>query len=132
VGRGRRGRGRRERRVAHMGEKNEETPWTTMEGSSPKKTEFAGAEKKIIDWRHTDSWIDESKALGRSSRRDEHSGTLGFHPELRRAIPGIVDRNWRKDFKIWKGFDERVPTIYILLGFEDILFFVIIPFLELK
>jgi hypothetical protein len=35
-------------------------------------------------------------------------------------------------FKIWKVLDERVPSIYILLGFEDILFFVIIPFLELK
>jgi hypothetical protein len=35
-------------------------------------------------------------------------------------------------FKILKGLDERFPAIYILLGFEDILFFVIIPFLKFK
>jgi hypothetical protein len=29
-------------------------------------------------------------------------------------------------------YGERVPAIYILLGFEDILFFIIIPFLILK
>jgi hypothetical protein len=51
-----------------MGEKNEETPWKTMEGSSLEKTEFAGAEKKIVDWRRTDDRINELKAPGRSSR----------------------------------------------------------------
>jgi hypothetical protein len=35
-------------------------------------------------------------------------------------------------FEIRKGFVERIPSIYILLGFEDILFFVIISFLKLK
>jgi hypothetical protein len=60
-------------------------------------------------------------------------------PELRWAIPGHVDRIWGNDFEIWKGFDERVTSIYniyiyiyILLGFKDILFFVTIPFLKLK
>jgi hypothetical protein len=53
-------------------------------------------------------------------------------PELRRAIPGIVDRIWGNGFKIWKGLDERVPSIYILLRFENILFFAINPFLKLK
>jgi hypothetical protein len=45
---------------------------------------------------------------------------------------GVADLNWRKGFEIWKGLVDRIPTIYILLGFEDILFFVIIPFLKLK
>jgi hypothetical protein len=43
-----------------------------------------------------------------------------------------VDLNWGNNFQIQKGIDERVPAIYILVGFEDILFFVIIPFLKLK
>jgi hypothetical protein len=43
------GRGEREGGAAHTRTKNGETTWTTMEGSSPEKTEFAGAEKKIID-----------------------------------------------------------------------------------
>jgi hypothetical protein len=34
--------------------------------------------------------------------------------------------------EIRKGLDERIPAIYILLGFEDILSFVIIQFLKLK
>jgi hypothetical protein len=29
--------------------KNGEVLWTTMEGSSPEKMEFVGAEKKIVD-----------------------------------------------------------------------------------
>jgi hypothetical protein len=40
---------RREGWVARTRTNNGETPWTTIEGSSPKKTEFACAEKKIID-----------------------------------------------------------------------------------
>jgi hypothetical protein len=40
-------RGERERGCAHG--KNGEVLWTTMEGSSPEKTEFVGAEKKIVD-----------------------------------------------------------------------------------
>jgi hypothetical protein len=43
-----------------------------------------------------------------------------------------MDLNWRSGFEIRKGLGERVPAIYILLGFEDILFFVVIPFLKLK
>jgi hypothetical protein len=30
-----------------------------MEESSLEKTEFAGAEKKVVDWRRTDGRIDE-------------------------------------------------------------------------
>jgi hypothetical protein len=37
-----------------------------MEGSSPNNTEFAGAKKKIVDWRRTDGRIDESKAPRRT------------------------------------------------------------------
>jgi hypothetical protein len=53
-------------------------------------------------------------------------------PELRRAIPGVSGLDWGWGFEIWKGLDERIPAIYILLGLEFILFFVIIPFLNLK
>jgi hypothetical protein len=52
--------------------------------------------------------------------------------ELRRAILGVSDLDWRWGFKIGKGLDERIHTIYIFLVFEDILFFLIIPFLKLK
>jgi hypothetical protein len=65
-------------RGSAYGNKNGETPWTTVKGSSLEKTYFAGAEKKIVDWRRADGRIDESKALRRSSRRDECSGTLEF------------------------------------------------------
>jgi hypothetical protein len=34
-----------------------------MERSSPEKTEFARAEKKIVDWRRTDGRLDESNAV---------------------------------------------------------------------
>jgi hypothetical protein len=47
-------------------------------GGSPEKTKFAKVEYKFTDWGRTVGWIDESKALGRSSQRDEYSGTLGF------------------------------------------------------
>jgi hypothetical protein len=53
-------------------------------------------------------------------------------PELRRAIPGVSGLDWGWGFEIRKGLDERIPAIYILLGLEFILFFVIIPFLNLK
>jgi hypothetical protein len=43
-----------------------------------------------------------------------------------------LDLDWGWGFESRKGLDERIPAIYILLGFEDILFFVIILFLELK
>jgi hypothetical protein len=39
---------------------------------------ITGAEKKNVDLRRTVGQIDESKALGRSSRQDKHCGTLGF------------------------------------------------------
>jgi hypothetical protein len=45
---------------------------------------------------------------------------------------GISDLDWRWGLEFRKGLGERIPVIYILLGFEDILFFVIIPFLKLK
>jgi hypothetical protein len=45
---------------------------------------------------------------------------------------GISDLDWGWGFESWKGLDERIPAIYILLGFEDILLFVIILFLKLK
>jgi hypothetical protein len=54
----------REREGLCGGNKNRETLWTTMEEGSPEKTKFTGAEKKIVDWRQTNDWIDESKALG--------------------------------------------------------------------
>jgi hypothetical protein len=53
-------------------------------------------------------------------------------PELRRAIPRVSDLNWGRGFEIRKVLDQRILAIYILLGFEDILFFKIIPFLKLK
>jgi hypothetical protein len=34
-----------------------------------------------------------------------------------------MDQIGGNGFKIWKWLDERVPAIYILLGFKDILFF---------
>jgi hypothetical protein len=57
-------------------------------------------------------------------------------PELRRAIPSVSDLDWEWGFEFRKELDERIlhthTYIYILLGFKDILFFVIIPFLKLK
>jgi hypothetical protein len=41
--------------------------------------EVRWSQEKIIDWQRNDGWIDESKAPGRSSRREECSGILGFH-----------------------------------------------------
>jgi hypothetical protein len=66
----------------------------------------------------------------RSCRRSCHWSWN--HSELRRAIPGVSDLNWGSGFEIWKEIDDRIPAIYIWLGFEDILFFVIITFLKLK
>jgi hypothetical protein len=39
-------------------------------------------------------------------------------PKLRRAIPGVLDLDWRRGFEIQKGLDERIPAIYILLGMK--------------
>jgi hypothetical protein len=42
--------------------------------------------------------------------------------KLRRAIPGILELNWGRGFKIRKWLNKRIPAIYILLGFEYIFF----------
>jgi hypothetical protein len=53
-------------------------------------------------------------------------------PELRRGTDGAVVLDSRNGSDIRNGLDERTPTIYILLGFKDILIFEINQFLGLK
>jgi hypothetical protein len=70
-------------------------------------------------WRQTDSRINESKAPNEALDETNASVLSDFtnvyglneiahrswnHPELRRSIPEIVDRNWRNGFEIWKWF----------------------------
>jgi hypothetical protein len=52
-------------------------------GGLREKTTLAGAEHKIVDFGRTVGRIDESKAPGRSSRRDERSSTLGSADDAR-------------------------------------------------
>jgi hypothetical protein len=92
-GRGRRHRGRERRRARGKPRgrgpteraKGEEGPALTGKRKNPRcnngggslgKMKFARAEHKFTDWGRTIGWIDESKAPGRSSRRDERNGTL--------------------------------------------------------
>jgi hypothetical protein len=65
----------------------------------------------------------ESKVIARQSWN---------RPELRRAILGVSDLGWGWCFEIRKGLYKRIPAIYILQGFEDILFFRNYPIFKIK
>jgi hypothetical protein len=65
-------------------------------GGSLKKTKFAGAEERSVDWRRTGARINELKASRRSSWRDTRSDTLGFCQRR-------TDRKWKSPRRGWIG-----------------------------
>jgi hypothetical protein len=78
--------------------------------------------------RHRDEALDETNAAVPSDYANDAYIESNCLTELEpsrtsRAIPGFMDRIYGNSFRIWKWLNERIPAIYILLGFEDILFF---------
>jgi hypothetical protein len=74
------------------GNKNGETPWTTMEGNSPEETKFAGAKKKSsigsettvgsTNQKHRDEALDEKNAAVSSDSTNAAWIETNCSPEL--------------------------------------------------
>jgi hypothetical protein len=135
-------------------QRNEELHGQQWRESSPKKTSPEPGRKSPIgdkptagstNRKHRDEALDETNAAVPSDSTNDtlikSNCSLELSPELepfqtlielRRVIPRIVDRIWGNGFEIWKWLNKRVPAIYIVLGFEDVLFFRNYPIFKTK
>jgi hypothetical protein len=149
--RGRRERERGEREAAHLGrtEKFYGQQWREAHrrrwsSSEPKRKSLINGEPKdgSMNQKHRDEVLDDTNVAVLSDSANnawiKSNCSLELSPQLEpsqtsASIPRIVDQNWGKRFRGLEGARrEGSSHIYILLGFEDILFLVIIPFLKLK
>jgi hypothetical protein len=121
------------------------------EGSPDKKTSREPRRKTSIDGepmigstnrRHRDEALDETNAAVPSDSANDARIESNCLPELSLELEpsrtsaskfGNCGSNLGKQFQNLE-LDQRENSshIYILLGFEDLLFFIIIPFLKLK
>jgi hypothetical protein len=120
--------------------KNEEEKWRTIEVAHERRPSLemrrnpsidGESEVRSMNQKHQDEAINETKAAvlsnfandARIEKIARWSCRRNWNrPELRWAIPGVLDRIWRSRFDIWKGYGERILAICILLGFKYILF----------
>jgi hypothetical protein len=142
-GRGHRHRGMREGRgrlCANGKRKNKKLhgqQW--WKGSPEKKTSpepwtispiHGDPEVGSTNWKHRDEALDETNAAVPSDSADDARIKSNCSPELE-TPQNFVERF--RGFQIEsEGGVLNFVVIYILLGFEDILFFIVIPFLKLK
>jgi hypothetical protein len=126
--------------AATHGEKRRKT-WRTMEIAHRRKQSSLELRRKSpiddelevgsTNQKHRDEALDKTNAMilsdSANDAQTESNCLLELsrswnRPELRREITVIVDRIWGNDFEVGDGSAKGFQP-YILLGFEDILFF---------